>query len=372
MKKEKFLIIQLYSNGDCLYATTLARQLKNDFPGCQITWAIAPFCAAILRNNPYVDEVWPVGYITDRTIETFRANRQRLFDEANEKGFDKIFFTQIIEENFSFYNGLVRTSIFAAFQRPITVPVEPVLILDESEKNKVEQFVRKYDLKSTDFVVLFESAPQSGQLAMDTQQALHLARKISNEDSSIRFILSSATPITEEGYSIIDGSVLTLRETAFLTHYCSLLIGCSSGITWSSTSTAAKKIPSIQLLNKNAYLFNSPTLDHLRVGLSAERWLELTEFNEEKLIACITAIKTNGFETAKEQFAQKPVQTFKLYRGITHSFLKEGKLKLLGKFISRNLKIYGFNLSMVKYTLLGIVLFPAQLIINSTNKKKLS
>lgn len=369
MGRERFLIVQLYSNGDCLYATAIARQLKNDFPGCHLTWAIAPFCAAILRNNPFVDEIWSVDYITDRTIETFRANRQLLFEEANKKGFDQIFFTQIIEENFSFYNGLVRSSIFAAFQRAITVPVEPVLVLDDSEKNKVEDFVRKHDLKTTDFVILFESAPQSGQLAMDTQQALHLARRISNEDPSTRFILSSATPIPDESYSIIDGSVLTLRETAFLTHYCNLLIGCSSGITWSSTSTAAKKIPSIQLLNKNAYLFNSPTLDHLRADLPADRWLELTEFDEEKLISCITIIKEHGFEKAKKQFGQKPVQTFKLYRGITHTFLKDGRLSSLQKFISRNLKIYGFNFSMLRYIFLGIVLFPAQLIVDSINKR---
>lgn len=367
--KERFLIIQLYSNGDCLYATAIARQLKNDFPDCNVTWAIAPFCAAILRNNPYVDEVWSIDYITDRTIETFRANRQRLFDETNEKGFDQIFFTQIIDENFSFYNGLVRSSIFAAFQRPITVSVEPVLVLDESEKNKVKEFVRKHDLKKTDFVVLFESAPQSGQLVMDTQQALHLAKHVAEEDPSIRFVLSSATPIPDESYSIIDGSLLTLRETAFLTHYCNLLIGCSSGITWSSTSSVAKKVSSIQLLNKNAYLFNSPTLDHLRVGLPTDRWLEMTEFNEEKLIACISDIKERGFEKAKDQFGQKPVQTFKLYRGIVHSFLKERKLRLLQKFLLRNLKIYGFNLSMLKYILLGIVLLPAQLVFDYYQRK---
>lgn len=369
MKKERFLIVHLYSNGDCLFATAIARQLKNDFPGCYITWAISPFCATILRNNPYVDEPWLIDYINDKTIETFRANRDRLFEEANAKQFDKIFVTQILEENFVFYDGLIRSSIFAAFQLPITVPVEPILILDEGEKNKVKEFVEKHDLKSTDFVVLFESSPQSGQLAMDTQQALHLVNHLTVEDPSIRFILSSATRLSEEGYSIIDGSVLTLRETAFLTHYCNLLIGCSSGITWSSTSSAAKKIPSIQLLNKNAYLFNSPTLDHLRVGLPAERWLELTDFDEEKLMACINTIKTKGFETAKKQFAQKPVQTFKLYRGITHTFLAKGRFKLLGKFILRNLKLYGFNLAMLKFIFLGIVLFPAQLVVNSINKK---
>ena len=369
MKKEKFLIIQLYSNGDCLYATTIARQLKNDYPGCSVTWAIAPFCSSILRNNPYVDEIWNVSYITDRTLETFRTNRQRLIKEAKEKAFDEIFFTQIIEENFSFYNGLVRSSIFAAFRKPITVPVEPVLFLDDSERKRVEEFARKHQIKDTDFIVLFESAPQSGQLSMDTQQALHLATRISKEDPAIRFILSSATPIPGENHSIIDGSVLTLRETAFLTHYCNLLIGCSSGITWSSTSTAAKKIPSIQLLNKNAYLFNSPTLDHLRVGLPIERWLELNEFDEEKLMACIVEIKNQGFETAKKKFEEKPVQTFKLYRGITHTFLREGKLKSLSKFISRNFKIYGFNFSMLRYILLGIMLFPAQLLVDAFNKK---
>ena len=111
-----------------------------------------------------------------------------------------------------------------ALQRPITVPVEPVLILDESEKAKVEEFVKKHSIKDSDFIVLFESAPQSGQLAMDTQQALHLAKQLTSKDSSTRFILSSATPIPEESHSIIDGSALTLRETAFLTHYCNLLL----------------------------------------------------------------------------------------------------------------------------------------------------
>lgn len=367
--RKRFLIIQLFSNGDCLYATAIARQLKNDFLECHITWAIAPFSASILKNNPYVDEVWPVSSITDRTIETFRSNRKRLFEEARQRGFDNIFFTQIIEENFAFYDGLVRSSIFAAFGKPITVPVDPVLELDEGEKNKVQEFVKRHAFKNDEFIILFECAPQSGQAVMDFQHALHLSNRLVKKDSSIRVILSSATPVSNESYSIIDGSVLTLRETAFLTHHCNLLIGCSSGITWSSTSTAAKKIASIQLLNKRAYLFNSPTLDHLRVGLPIHRWLELTEFDEEKLIACISAIQSQGFDTARKLFGQEPVQTFKLYRGITHTFLAKGQFGLLGKFISRNIKLYGFNLSMLKSIALGVVLFPAQLVINYIKKK---
>lgn len=369
MTKESFLIVHLYSNGDCLFTTAIARQLKHDFPDCHITWAIAPFCASILHNNPYVDDIWLINYINDKTIETFKAHKERLFQEALEKRFDKIFFTQILDENFCFYDGSIRSTIFAIFKRPVNVPIEPVLILGDEEKNKVREFVKRHQLADTDFIILFESAPQSGQLSIDSQQALHLVRQVVKSDSSIRFILSSATSLPHENYNVIDGSVLTLRETAFLTHYCNLLIGCSSGITWSSTSSAAKKIPSLQLLDKNAYLFNSPTLDHLRLGLPAERWLELTDFDEEKLIGCIATIKAKGFETAKKIYWQTPVQTFKLYRGITHRFLKEGRLNLLSDFIKRNLKIYGFNLSMIKFIALGIFLFPAQLFIDAFNKK---
>ena len=52
------LIGQLGANGDCLYATTLARQIKADFPECELTWAVASACAHILVNNPHVDDVW--------------------------------------------------------------------------------------------------------------------------------------------------------------------------------------------------------------------------------------------------------------------------------------------------------------------------
>ena len=54
---QKILLVQLFSNGDCLYATTVARQIKKDFPNCHLTWAIANFCKAIIFNNPYIDEI---------------------------------------------------------------------------------------------------------------------------------------------------------------------------------------------------------------------------------------------------------------------------------------------------------------------------
>lgn len=364
MTAERFLIIQLYSNGDCLYVTTLARQLKNDHPRCHITWAIAPFCAAILQHNPYVDTIWPVEYMNDRKIETFRNNRRRLFEEAGEKGFDKIFFTQIIEENFVHYDGLVRSSLFSAFGLPIIVPLTPIISLSEQEKEKVAQFAENNHLGKFRQVILFECAPQSGQLAMDINRARALAASITERNEDCCVILSSANKVEHPSPQIVDGSVLSLRETAALTHYCHLLIGCSSGITWSATSEAAKQLPSIQLLNKRAYIFNSPVLDHNRMHLSTDRWLELYKFDDSLVGEAIEAIFRDGFDKARIKYGQHCRQTFRLYRGITHSFIQYRQLGLLFRFIRRNIKVHGYRFTMLKSIFLGIVLFPLQYFLN--------
>lgn len=369
MAAEKFLIIHLYSNGDCLYATAIARQLKTDHPGCTVTWAVAPFCAGILANNPYIDTIWTIDYMPDRKIETFRQHRGRLWQEAEAKGFTRIFFTQILEENFSFYDGQVRSSILAAFQQPVTVPLTPVLELTAAEQERVKNFAQANQLSTEDYTILFECAPLSGQLAMDIHRAHALAVQMTAADPAIKVILSSAHQIDTGHDRIIDGSVLSLRETAGLTHHCSLLIGCSSGITWASTSTAAKPLPSVQLLDNRAYIFNSPALDHERNGLSADRWLELYDFDDAKILSVIRSIREQGFDTARKEQGQRSKQTFRIYRGITHEFIRQRKFGLLSAFIRRNRKRYGFNLSMYKSILLGIILFPVQYFLNKRKGK---
>ena len=53
----KNALVQLDANGDCLYATIIAHQIKEDYPDCHLTWWISSKCRHILRNNPHVDEV---------------------------------------------------------------------------------------------------------------------------------------------------------------------------------------------------------------------------------------------------------------------------------------------------------------------------
>ena len=51
------LFVQLGSMGDCLLATTIARQIKEvDYPNCHLTWMIGDIFETVIKNNPYVDD----------------------------------------------------------------------------------------------------------------------------------------------------------------------------------------------------------------------------------------------------------------------------------------------------------------------------
>ena len=58
----RILLGHLISNGDCLYATAIAQQIKRDFPGSHLTWAVSSFCRKIIEENPFVDEIWEIPF----------------------------------------------------------------------------------------------------------------------------------------------------------------------------------------------------------------------------------------------------------------------------------------------------------------------
>jgi len=60
MAGQRVLLVHLTSNGDCLMATTVTRQIKNDYSGCNLTWAISRKCQQVIENDPFVDEIWPI------------------------------------------------------------------------------------------------------------------------------------------------------------------------------------------------------------------------------------------------------------------------------------------------------------------------
>ena len=265
---KKILLVQLFSNGDCLYATTVAKQIKKDFPNSRLTWAIAGFCKNIIANNPDVDEMLIINDVAKNDVPAFRKLKKKFFKEKASGKWDEVFITHNMDNNQALYDGTIRGMIFRAYPFPVNVPVEPVLILSEEENRRATDFAKKNELQNFKHVILWEYAPQSGQSVLHFDNVMQIARMITSLPSTC-VLLSSAKsfPSSEK---IIDASALSIRENAAITHYCTLLIGCSSGITWLSTSNAAKRLPMIQLLNPYTAFLNAPSVDIKRNNISTE------------------------------------------------------------------------------------------------------
>ena len=359
-------MVQLYANGDCLYATAIARQIKQDFPGCHLTWMIADFCQGIVDGNPYIDEVLVTNAVKKNDIKAYRRVKKTLTQEKEQGKWTEIFFTQTMDDNQALYDGTIRGMLFRSYPSTITVPVQPVLILNEHEKERVAAFASAHRLQDFKYVLLWEYAPQSGQSAFNFEFVMRVAQRITAAHG-VCVILSSANKF-EGTSSIIDASTLTVRENAALTHYCSLLVGCSSGITWLSTSSAAKQLPMLQLLDGYAYFRNAPSVDFARYNIPADELIELVEFDEEKTFTVIKAMIDHGTANIKKDFNQPlPVQ-FRTTRKIVYNLLCYAQFKAIARHYRVTVSVYGRHPLFIREFIGAMLLFPFKLIRNKIRK----
>jgi len=351
-RHKRILLGQLASYGDCLFATAVARQIKKDYPGCKLTWAIGSAYRSILDGNPYVDEVWeiPMKGLQDLYEAWYFLEREAL--KSKDQGeFDEVFLTQIYPNNFQNYDGTVRSSIFRAYPRGITVPIAPVICLSEREVERVKGFAEKHGLADYKQVILFECSPKSGQSLVTSSFAVGVARKIVNEIPGVCFILSSNEKIriseAQMNQCIIDGSVLSFRENAELTKYCTLLVGCSSGISWLSTSEWARPLPMIQLLTKDSFVYASIYYDHKYYGLCVDNIIEMTDCSADKLSRCILFILQKGFDTARSIFNEEIPRTFDIYGRLISGFLIEREYRKATHLFLSNVKRHKLTLQFI-------------------------
>src|SRR5579871_900515 len=203
----KILLIQLFSNGDCLYATTVAKQIKHDYPECHLTWAIADYCKTIIDKNPFIDDRIIIKDINHANWKNHWKNFQSQWDQwIKEKKFDKIYFTQIIDSNFANYDYCLRSSIFKGYDRPITVDIQPILNLSNEEIELVDEFALRNKLTAYSHVILMEFAHRSGQANFSAEKALRIAQRLTLQQN-VAVIFSSNTSIHANNHAIIDGSI---------------------------------------------------------------------------------------------------------------------------------------------------------------------
>lgn len=312
--RKRVLLGHLGARGDCLYATAVARQIKQDFPDCHLTWAVGSMCRAIVEGNPYVDEIWefPMA-IHGEMIAAWEVFHRQAEARRQAGEFDEVYYTQIYPDNFRNFDGTVRASIFRGYPRPITVPVTPVVRLTDDEVRRVREFAQRHGLESGGPVLLFEYSAGSGQTFVDTAFARTAALEIVSRLPDARVILASHVPFAPEHPRIIDGSPLGFKENAELTKYCTLLIGCSSGLSWLCTSDWAKPLPKIQLLKRETSVFASFVHDHERFGLPTDQIIEITDCPPRRLVDCVVTAVDQGFAAARETYHEPIRPDFRHY-----------------------------------------------------------
>jgi hypothetical protein len=321
------LLGQLRRRGDCLYATSIARQIKHDYPNCHLTWAVSSMCCSVVRNNPYVDTVWEVAPPADNDpIKEWEMFEKAANQKKNAGEFDEIFLTQVYPGNYKNYDGTVRSSLFRGYPNPITVPVTPVVRLNDFEVNNVNRFIARHNISQKDTVILFECASASAQSALTPEFALKAAAAVFRKRNSIKFILSSAEKINTSEPYIIDGSTLDYLENAELTKYCSFLVGCSSGISWLSTADWAKPLPKVQLLSKHTRMYASMLCDAEYFRLPTDHIIELFDLSPQKTAEVILYILDNSFGEAKRKYQKNIPIKFDFYLSqIYHELLSKKK-----------------------------------------------
>lgn len=362
------LLVQLYSNGDCLFATAVARQIKTDHPDCHLTWAVAKNCQAILQGNPYIDAIRIVDEVPRDNVAAFRRFRAKLLQEKTAGQWQDVIITHNMDRNLALYDGTIRGMLLRAYGKPITVPVQPVLQLSAEELEKVKAFASRYRLHAFKFVVLWEYAPQSGQLTFDPAWVDHVARELT-KDPDTCVILSSARKFASTP-QIIDASELTIRENAALTHHCHLLIGCSSGITWLNSSSAGKQIPAIQLIDPQARFLNAPSEDLRRYGTGNNGLLELYRWTDEVLVQRVQEIKSKGIQAVAAAHQEALPLYFNTTPVIMYNLLCYGQFGAVLQHIRIMIGQYGWHPVLMRQISWGFIRFPFRLVYQLLRRKK--
>ncbi len=305
-------------------------------------------CRSILDGNPHVDEVWELPMATHAEMAAaWRSFYREALQRKQAGDFDEVYFTQIYPDNFRNFDGTVRASILRAYPRPITVPVTPVIRLTPSETENVRRFAQNHGLADPSRVILFEFLADSAQTFIGPDFARDAALGIVAQLPDCKVILTSHFKVRSDDPRIIDGSALSFRENAELTKYCSLLIGCSSGITWLCTSDWAKPLPTIQLLSRRTSVFASVVHDHEHFGLPTDAIIEMTDCPADDLVDCVVTSFQRGFADAKKQYHQTIPVRFDFYLAVLKPVIQQGRYRQVFASIMNVIRRYGLRSALI-------------------------
>lgn len=321
MRADRILLGQLGANGDCLYATILARQLRHDYPDAHIVWAISSLCKSALRNNSDINEIWEIPVFGwEQQEAAWRVFEREAIHRYQRGEFDRILLSQIWPQHFENYDGTVRPSILRSYGRPITVPIENVIDLDEEELQNVSRFVTDNRIPERKHRILFECSAKSGQSFVTPDLAQEIADHLYGMLSDATVIFSTHLPMQLRDKRSLYAGDLSLRETAGLTHSCSLFVGAGSGGTVVASSSASAKLPMIILLSGSTSVFASFAHDFEYFGIEDRQIFEITNEDPRYLAKYIASVCECGPAGVEASESRVPV-VFDHYLALIESCL---------------------------------------------------
>ena len=135
-----------------------------------------------------------------------------------------------------------------------------------------------------------------------------------------------------------------MREHAALTHYCSLFVGCGSGLTVVATSATAKELPNIQLLSTRTSVFASFFHDFEYFGKSTDRFIEMGDAPAEMVADSIVTCCISGPATARGIYHEPLPVNFDFYvELIDRCLLQKGRYFDALESLSVTADRYGWN-----------------------------
>ena len=324
----KVALVQLDANGDCLYATTIARQIKQDYPGCHLTWWISSRCRGLLVGNPHVDEVVAVDLKdwtnTSRDLAWALAKAEILRRQTGPDPYDRVWMPQIYPDNFRHFDGTVRPSQFRGYDRPITVPIDPVIHLTEEERSNVARYAAEHRLADRERVVLFECSSNSSQSHVTPEFAKEVAALVNQQGLKATFLLSTMIPLGADlPPNAFSAGKLSMRENLALLDHCSHFVGCGSGLTVIATCDQAKNIPNLQILDRSKSVLASFFHDFCYWNKNADRFIEMPDASPALAVECLKRAFEKGHDAAVSDF-HKPC-------GVSFEFVHEITVYLIGR-----------------------------------------
>jgi hypothetical protein len=326
----KAALVQLDANGDCLYVTTIARQIKQDYPGCHLTWWISSRCSHLLKENPYVDEVVSVDLSdwtnTSRDIIWTLTTRELGRRQTGPDPYDRVWTPQVYPDNFRRFDGTVRPSMFRGYDRPITVPIDPIIALTPEEESRAAEYAVQHSLSTKGRVVLFECSSNSMQSHVTPDFAKEVARLSAAAKEDIFFLLSTMQPLGDDlPANAVSAASLTMRENLALLDHCTDFIGCGSGLTVVATCDRAKRVPNLQILDSSRSVLGSFHHDFSYWGKPTDMLIELCDATTVEVFDCLRRCNGSGLKAAIADFHRPVPVTFDFLYSISEYLIVRGQ-----------------------------------------------